>query len=100
MCSSDLIELGAGRGSVFRVPEDVPRPVAFSGTIIAGPGCFFIDNGSERFLIEGSFVHGSEVAVTGLLAGSRIRPEQLVQITPDAETVLCDLRRFRESLQP
>lgn len=94
------IELGAGRGSVFRVPDDVARPVTFTGTIIAGPGCFFIDNGTERYLIEGTFVHGTEVTVSGILAGSRIRPDTINPVSTDAEAVLQNVRRFRELLKP
>ena len=75
------------------------RPIIFSGTIIAGPGCLFIDNGSERYLIEGTFTHGSEVTVTGLLSGSRIIPEQVEQVVPDAESVLRDVRQFQDDLK-
>jgi replication factor A1 len=93
------IELGAGRGSVFRVPKDIVRPIIFSGTIIAGPGCFFIDNGSERYLIEGAFTHGSEVKVTGLLSGSRILPEQVELVVLDAESVLRDVQQFQDRIK-
>jgi len=93
------IELGVGRGSVFRVPGEAVRPVAFSGTIIAGPGCLFIDNGSERYLVEGTFTHGSEVRVTGLLSGSRIIPEHAEPVVPDAESVLRNVRQFQEELK-
>jgi replication factor A1 len=93
------IELGVGRGSVFRVPRETARPVSFSGTIIAGPGCLFIDNGSERYLIEGTFPHGSEIRTTGLLSGSRILPEHADPVVPDAAAVLAELGRFRELLK-
>ena len=93
------IELGVGRGSVFRVPKEIVRPVLFTGTIIAGPGCLFIDNGSERYLIEGTFMHGSEIRVTGLLSGSRILPEQVEPVVPDAESVLQRVRQFQDSLE-
>ena len=93
------IELGVGRGSAFRVPTEIVRPIIFSGTIIAGPGCLFIDNGSERYLIEGTFTHGSEVKVTGLLSGSRILPEQVEQVVPDAESVLQNIRQFQDELK-
>ena len=93
------IELGVGRGSVFRMPAETVRPVTFSGTVIAGPGCLFIDNGSERYLIEGTLIHGSEVTVTGLLSGSRIIPEQVVPVVHDAESVLRDIRKFQDELK-
>jgi replication factor A1 len=92
------IELGVGRGGVFRVPKEIIRPIIFSGTIIAGPGCLFIDNGSERYLIEGTFTHGSEVTVTGLLSGSRIIPEQVEPVVLDAESVLQNVRQFQDEL--
>jgi replication factor A1 len=93
------IELGVGRGSVFRVPGETVHPIIFSGTIIAGPGCFFIDNGSERYLIEGTFTHGSEVRVTGVLSGSRILPEQVEQVVLDAESVLRNVLQFQDELK-
>jgi replication factor A1 len=92
------IELGVGRGSAFRVPRKIDRPITFTGTILAGPGCFFIDNGLERYLIEGNFTHGSEVAVTGRLAGSRILPEQVEPVNISAEDVLEKVRQFKEAL--
>jgi replication factor A1 len=94
------IELGVGRGSVFRVPKETVSTIVFSGTIIAGPGCIFIDNGSERYLIEGALAHGSEVTVTGLLSGSRIIPELIEQVALDAESVLRNVRQFQDNLKP
>jgi len=93
------IELGVGRGSVFRVPAETVRPIIFSGTVIAGPGCLFIDNGTERYLIEGTLTHGSEVTVTGLLSGSRIIPEQVTPVVSDAGSVLRDVLQFQEELK-
>jgi replication factor A1 len=93
------IELGVGRGSAFRMPKEIVRPIIFSGTIIAGPGCLFIDNGSERYLIEGTFTHGSEVTVTGLLSGSRILPEQVEPVVLNAESVLRKVRQFQDTLK-
>lgn len=68
------IELGVGRGSIFRLPQEETRAIAFTGTIIPGNGGTFIDNGTERYLIEGEYPAGTEIAVTGMLAGSRIVP--------------------------
>ena len=69
------IELGVGRGSSFQVPEEESHPIIFEGTIIAGQGCTFIDNGTERYLISGNFPHGAELRVTGILSGNRIIAE-------------------------
>lgn len=95
------IELGVGRGSVFRLPrQDELRPLVVTGTIIEGPGCLFIDNGKERYLVEGDLPHGADVTITGVLTGSRITPERVepVVITPDG--VLEKIRALRTSLRP
>ena len=72
------IELGVGRGSILRLPQEERRKIAFTGTIIPGNGGAFIDNGTERYLIAGEYPAGTEIAVTGMLAGSRIIPETAV----------------------
>jgi replication factor A1 len=92
------IELGAGRGSSIRVPREEPEPVVFEGTIIAGPGCTFIDNGTKRYLIEGDFPHGSEVLVTGTLTGSRIIPKSVQPVEIRPENLLLELRGFMKEL--
>jgi replication factor A1 len=92
------IELGVGRGSVFRVPAEESKSVVFTGTIIAGPGCLFIDNGHERYIIEGDFPHGSEMKVSGTLSGSRIIPGTAEPVTIMAEDVMAHLQRFRNEL--
>ncbi len=92
------IELGAGRGSSFRVPAREPEPIVFEGTIIAGPGCTFIDNGAERYIIEGDLPHGSEMRVTGVLSGSRIIPDQVQPMEISPETLLREIREFRNGL--
>ena len=92
------IELGAGRGSSFRVPEREPEPIVFEGTIITGPGCTFIDNGAERYIIEGDLPHGAEMRVTGVLSGSRIIPDQVQPVEISPETLLREIREFRNGL--
>jgi replication factor A1 len=92
------IELGVGRGSAFRVPDERAQPIVFSGTIIHGQGCTFIDNGTDRYLIEGSFPHGSGLLVSGVLKGSRIIPEQAEPVVLRPDEVLAQLRKFNESL--
>jgi replication factor A1 len=92
------IELGVGRGSAFRVPDERVQPIVFSGTIIHGQGCTFIDNGTDRYLIEGSFPHGSGLLVSGVLNGSRIIPEQAEPVVLRPDEVLAHLRKFNERL--
>jgi replication factor A1 len=93
------IELGVGRGSALRVPDEAAKPIIFSGTIIQMLGCSFIDNGTDRYLIEGSFPQGTELKVTGLLKGNRIIPEQTVPIVLMPDEVLAHLRKFNDSLK-
>lgn len=90
------IELGAGRGTIFSVPREEAHPVTFTGTIIAGPGCIFIDNGKERYIIDGEYPHGCEMRVTGVLSGSRITPGHVEPVVLRPEDVAEHLRRFRE----
>lgn len=93
------IELGVGRGSALRVPDEEAHTIVFSGTIIHGQGCTFIDNGSDRYLIEGSFPHGTGLKVTGLIKGSRIVPTQAEPVVLKRDEVLAHLQRFNESLK-
>jgi len=93
------IELGVGRGSALLVPDDEAHTIVFSGTIIHGQGCTFIDNGTERYLIDGSFPHGTELKVTGLLKGSRITPTQAEPVVLKPDEILANLRKFKECLK-
>jgi len=92
------IELAAGRGSVVRVPDDTARPLVFTGTIIPGPGCTFIDNGSERYLIEADYPAGTELRITGTVQGSRIIPEEIVPIAITPETVTAHIASVKKAL--
>ena len=93
------IELGVGRGSALRVPDEEAHTIVFSGTIIHGQGCTFIDNGTDRYLIDGSFPHGTGLKVTGLIKGSRIVPTQAEPVVLKRDEVLAHLQRFNESLK-
>jgi replication factor A1 len=92
------IELGVGRGSAFRVPDEAAQPIVLSGTIIHGQGGTFIDNGTDRYLIEGSYPHGTGLFVTGLLKGNRIIPKQADPVVLTPGEVMAHLQKFRESL--
>jgi replication factor A1 len=93
------IELGVGRGSALLVSTDTKQPIEFTGTIIPGQGCLFIDNGVERYLIEGNFPPGAEMNARGMLSGSRILPEEVQQVAITPETVRAHLQKFRESIE-
>jgi replication factor A1 len=94
------IELGVGRGSVIRVPKDAPQPITFRGTILPGQGCTFIDDGKDRYLIEGNFPAGTELQVTGILAGSRIIPEQVIPVEISTGDLLARIHKLAESPGP
>lgn len=93
------IELGIGRGSIFRVPNDASMPITFSGTIIAGHGCTFVDDGKDRYLIEGDFPPGANVRVSGMLSGSRIIPKQVDMVDIKPDEIMAHLRKFQEILE-
>ena len=88
------IELGVGRGSVIRVPKDIPQPIIFRGTILPGQGCTFIDDGKDRYLIDGDFPAGTELQVNGILAGSRIIPEQIIPVEINAGELLARIHKL------
>jgi replication factor A1 len=92
------IELSVGRGSSFHVPKEESHPIVFEGTIIAGQGCTFIDNGTQRYLINGDLPHGVEMQVTGILSGNRIIAEFSQPVDLKAETLLVQIRGFIEEL--
>jgi replication factor A1 len=88
------IELGIGRGSILEVPKEVPEEIVFSGTIIAGNGCIFIDNGKERFIVEGEYPHGSDLRICCTRQGNRIIPQQVDPIQRTPEEVMARLVQF------
>jgi hypothetical protein len=82
------------------VPAEESRPIIFTGTIIESNAGLFIDNGKDRYLIEGELSHGSEVTVTGTLTGSRITPEQVKPATLIQEDILAEIQQFVKKTQP
>ena len=63
------------RGSILRSRRRDPGD-HLCGTIIAGNGCTFIDDGTERYLIAG-ISRMAACRVHGILSGSRITPDQI-----------------------
>ncbi|MGA2698866.1 MAG: nucleic acid-binding protein [Methanoregula sp.] len=94
------IELGVGRGSIFRVPHEEQQAITFTGTMIPGNGCMFIDNGTERYLVEGEFPAGCDMRVTGVLAGSRIIPDTAEPAEKAREEVAGRLAALVKRLDP
>jgi len=92
------IELGAGKGSILCLPEEEPHEMVFCGTIIAGNGCTFIDDGTNRYLVCGNFPHGSVVRVHGTLSGNRIQPDHSEPVECTSSEVMAHICRFREQL--
>jgi len=92
------IELSVGRGSTIRMPKEESLPIVIEGTIIAGQGCTFIDNGIQRYLIDRDLPHGAEMQVTGILSGNRIMAEYTQPVDMKAETLLVQIRGFIEEL--
>jgi len=78
------------------VPKEVPRPITFRGTILPGQGCTFIDDGKDRYLIDGDFPAGTELQVTGILAGSRIIPGEVVPVEISTGDLLARIHKIRE----
>jgi replication factor A1 len=81
------IELGVGRGSIIRIPQENPRPITFTGTIIPGNGCMFIDDGTDRYLVTGDLPAGQDVKITGTLYGNRLVPEVVEPAEKNPEQV-------------
>jgi len=92
------IELSVGRGSSIRLPKAESLPIIFEGTIIAGQGCTFIDNGKQRYLIDKDLPHGADMQVTGILSGNRIIVENNRPVEIKAETLLVQIHGFIEEL--
>ena len=92
------IELGAGKGSILCMPEEKACEIVFCGTIIAGNGCTFIDDGTDRYLVSGNFPHGSVVRVHGTLSGNRIQPDHSESVECTPAEVMAQISRFREQL--
>jgi replication factor A1 len=83
---SGTIELGAGRGSAVILPAVQSGPIIFEGTVIVSKGNIFIDNGQERYLLEGGDLPAwREVKVQGTLSGDRIKPDhwEMLPLSPD-----------------
>jgi len=97
---SGEIELGAGRGSCLVVPEVKVQEIVFYGTIIAGNGCTFIDDGTDRYLVEGTFPHGTRYRISGLRSGNRIQVAQADPVERTADELPSEIARFREQLKP
>jgi replication factor A1 len=94
------IELRVGRRSIFRIPQEEPRPITFTGTIIPGNGCMFIDDGTDRYLVSGDIPAGRDVKITGTLYGSRLVPDVVEPAEKSPEQVAGRLAALTARLDP
>lgn len=70
---SGEIELSVGRGSsLFIVPDESGGHISIDGTILRTPEGLRIDNGVQAFLIEGTYPHGADITIKGLVNGNRL----------------------------
>ncbi|NTV00845.1 MAG: nucleic acid-binding protein, partial [Methanoregulaceae archaeon] len=65
------LHIGAG-GFVAVEPRGQQEEIGMEGTIIVTREGTFLDNGTVRFLVNGSLPHGREVRVRGVRSGERI----------------------------
>jgi replication factor A1 len=67
------IELSIGRGScLFIVPEESGERISIDGTILRTPNGLFIDDGVQAFLIEGTYSHGTDITINGIVSNNRL----------------------------
>lgn len=86
------LELHSGRGSVLRV---IPVPLeeyTFEGTIVPGQAGAYIDNGLERYILEGECTPAAHLRVEGVRQGRHLIPLRQVNTCPDRDRLLARLR--------
>ncbi|PWR72167.1 OB-fold nucleic acid binding domain-containing protein [Methanospirillum lacunae] len=92
-------ELSVGRGSCLIIVPEGGERISIDGTIIESPEGKVIDNGVQAFLIEGSYQHGTEIILHGIMSGKRLFIEGDEKTGISLEIVQTDLKQFLESLE-
>jgi replication factor A1 len=93
------IELHAGKDAFVRIPGDHAKEIVFEGTVIADIGGAFIDNGDERYLLEGGNIPlWQEVHVAGTVLGDRIHPGSWEPVRIPVEKLHQRMRELRDRL--
>ncbi|MDD1705961.1 MAG: OB-fold nucleic acid binding domain-containing protein [Methanoregulaceae archaeon] len=80
------LHIGAG-GFVAVAPRGQQEEIGMEGTIIVTREGTFLDNGTVRFLVNGSLPHGREVRVRGVRSGERIAVSSFEELEKDAMKV-------------
>jgi replication factor A1 len=95
------IELGAGRGSAIYLPHPPSSEITFEGTVISSRGSTFIDNGHERYLLEGdNLPPAGDLRVTGKISGSVIRADRWDTIILSADDIRKRAQNLKNILKP
>ncbi|MFH0966829.1 MAG: OB-fold nucleic acid binding domain-containing protein [Methanobacteriota archaeon] len=93
------IELSIGRGSsLYIVPDESGEHISIDGTVLRTPEGLLIDNGVQAFLIEGSYPHGTDITITGLVSGERLFCESDEQSRLDPEDIRTQVTDFLQIL--
>ncbi|PKL59972.1 MAG: nucleic acid-binding protein [Methanomicrobiales archaeon HGW-Methanomicrobiales-4] len=96
---SGEIELSIGRGSFLSiVPDENGEHISIDGTILRTPEGLFIDNGMQAFLIEGTYPHGTDITITGIISGDRLFCESDEPSGLNSENVRTQVTDFLQSL--
>jgi len=94
-------ELGVGRGSAIRLPDAQSGDIVFEGTVIVHQKNTFIDNGHERYLLDGGDLPPwREIRVTGTVTGNRIKPHQWEPVLLSPDDILKKAKNLLDTLLP
>lgn len=95
------IELGAGRGSAIRLPDTHSGEIVFEGTVIIYQENTFIDNGHERYLLDGGDLPPwCEIRVAGIVTGNRIKPQHWEPVLLSSDEIHKKAKNLLDTLIP
>lgn len=91
------LELHVSGASFIRVMAgEEQAEVEMTGTVISTRDGMFIDNGEDRFLIDGNLAHGREFMIRGILSGQRLTLLHAEPVSQDTARVRDRAAAIRE----
>jgi replication factor A1 len=93
-------ELHAGPGSAIVVECPAGTEITFEGTCLVTADGTFIDNGTERYLVNADLPHGQEMRITGACSRNRITPQKTEPVSLSADELAARLDELKHSLGP